>query len=328
MQLTDAAAAPAAAPPPPPSPMSAADAPVFALALHGKLGTWQQSASGLDKMETHGQPNIFQDSLDQMMAVASFAHEQFRRHLIEPNMRQGVTVRCFLHSWNPEAAGRLNALYDAYAGRHEPSPPRQGTSATVLSQHLSMLRVLQLVNASRPLPQMVFVSRFDLLLFADLQFPPLLDADLWLPNHCINALGLQRNASQAVSETCGCISNGKNACGSNRGLALVPPRASRYISYRARSMGPVGDHNSFVLDYFFIATVPVALSFTDIYTNHSEYTNLIHKQLLWKAVSSWSHFFWTAHINFFLPSSVTVRFGPLLHTRDFQLVRFYPSGLE
>ena len=329
--------------------------PVFALALHGKVGSWRKSATNLEKMEARGVPTILADALGELMGVASLAHDQFRQHLIEPNQRQGVTVRCFLHSWNPEAGKQLDMLYQPHASRHEPTMPHKGPA---MSQHLSMLHVMrasltsltptfvpfatplfsdaspafplpfhkQLVNASRPLPQMVFVSRLDLLLFTDVKLPALLNADLLLPNHCVRQR-FSQNRSDAISQACGCSQ--QKCYGRHRAARLPrPPRVSDYV-YKARNHLSVGvDYSGFLLDYFFIATPDIALSFTDIYTKANEYRRFVRKIHGGKWMPQWSHFYWAVHVNYFLPPSTRVRFGPLMHERDFNLARFHPFGAE
>ena len=286
--------------------------------------------------------------LGELMGVASLAHDQFRQHLIEPNQRQGVTVRCFLHSWNPEAGKQLDMLYQPHASRHEPTMPHKGPA---MSQHLSMLHVMrasltptfvpfatplfsdaspafplpfhkQLVNASRPLPQMVFVSRFDLLLYTDVKLPALLNADLLLPNHCIRAR-FSQNGSDTISQACGC---GQQKC-YRRHRAARPPRVSHYVN-NANHLSVGVDYSGFLLDYFFIATPDIALSFTDIYTKANEYRSFVRKIHGGYRLPQWSHFYWAVHVNYFLPPSTRVRFGPLMHERDFTLARFHPFGVE
>ena len=323
--------------------------PVFALALHGKLGSWRKSATKLEYMEAHGAPTFLADALGELMGIASLAHDQFRQHLIEPNQRQGVTVRCFLHSWNPEAGKQLDMLYQPHASRHEPTMPHKGPA---MSQHLSMLHVMrasltptfvpfatplfsdaspafplpfhkQLVNASRPLPQMVFVSRFDLLLYTDVKLPALLNADLLLPNHCILAR-FSQNVSDTISQACGC---GQQKC-YRRHRAARPPRVSHYVHNVAKHLSVGVDYSGFLLDYFFIATPDIALSFTDIYTKANEYRSFVRKIHGGYRLPQWSHFYWAVHVNYFLPPSTRVRFGPLMHERDFTLARFHPFGVE
>ena len=293
--------------------------PVFALALHGKVGSWRKSATKLENMEEHGAPTFLADALGELMGVASLAHDQFRQHLIEPNQRQGVTVRCFLHSWNPEAGKQLNMLYQPHASRHEPTMPHKGPA---MSQHLSMLHVMRLVNASRPLPQMVFVSRFDLLLYTDVKLQALLNADLLLPNHCILAR-FSQNVSDTISQACGC---GRKKC-HRRHRASRPPTVSHYVN-NAKHLSVGVDYSGFLLDYFFIATPDIALSFTDIYTKANEYRRFVRKIHGGKWMPQWSHFYWAVHVNYFLPPSTRVRFGPLMHARDFTLARFFQSGVD
>jgi hypothetical protein len=270
-------------------------------------------------MEAHGAPTFLADALGELMGVASLAHDQFRQHLIEPNQRQGVTVRCFLHSWNPEAGKQLDMLYQPHASRHEPTMPHKGPA---MSQHLSMLHVMRLVNASRPLPQMVFVSRFDLLLYTDVKLPALLNADLLLPNHCILAR-FSQNVSDTISQACGC---GRKKC-HRRHRASRPPTVSHYVN-NAKHLSVGVDYSGFLLDYFFIATPDIALSFTDIYTKANEYRSFVRKIHGGYRLPQWSHFYWAVHVNYFLPPSTRVRFGPLMHERDFNLARFHPFGAE
>ena len=47
-----------------------------------------------------------------------------------------------------------------------------------------------------------------------------------------------------------------------------------------------------------------------------------------RGLPAWAHFFWSAHLHFFLPEGVAVRFLPQTKGLDFGLARYWAFGID
>lgn len=195
----------------------------IALALHGKLGTWLRSASELHidraaSSRTRG--------ADGVASVAVTAAGSFTQHLIQPNRRRGLRLEVFVHSWSTEAAHALDTRLKPAASLYEELIHED----KVLSQHLSIKRVLSLVrnhslaaassSFSSSSFDLVFVSRIDLFFYSDLLLDGLSADTVWLPQYCQQrwrGLAVEEPLVRAAQrETCGCSERWVSLLGSYR----------------------------------------------------------------------------------------------------------------
>ena len=75
--------------------------------------------------------------------------------------RFNETIGVFIHSWNPEMADLLTELYAPLASEHEPVHKKL---RSLLSQHLSMKKVLALVPGG---VRLIMLARLDLLFYTE-----------------------------------------------------------------------------------------------------------------------------------------------------------------
>lgn len=152
----------------------------YALLLHGKLGSWKQSASERDASSVKRNSSIAGQA-----SFAHFAHASLWRHVVLAHRARGAQLSVVIHSWNPELASLLDGWYRPNASAHEASLPVD----KVASQHYSIKRGMALLSGlAGPRPSLVMVARLDLLLFSDVLLPslPASRLSLFLPHHCIS----------------------------------------------------------------------------------------------------------------------------------------------
>ena len=129
----------------------------------------------------------------------------------------------------------------------------------------------------------------------------------------------------ATSVACGC--EGRQCSRHSligRGALLQRAYASRFVApwLKGTLKKANADYSSFVLDYFLIASPAVARSFGDIARDTASYPARWRERRV-NGLPDWSHFYWSAHINFAMNrSQVTVGFlDGFLWFRDFALAR-------
>ena len=342
-------------------------APSVALVLHGRLGSWLHAASDLPgqrRVEANGRVSnaTADDELAErrryrsassshaaIRAFARFTHSSLWRHVVEANRRAGARVRVVVHSWSPEVGDVLDALYKPAASLHEPVIP---TLNKVVSQHLSMQRALKLLDGLREPPDdLIMVARLDLLLFTDVPLASLAatqrarrgDANggrallaapssadvLYLPHTCVpSRLRLPAwqwaHESTVLQRTCSGSTDGRVP----KGRRMVPSQLSRYAGQQPPKL-PEHDFTHFVLDYWFIASPPVAASFAGLADALPEATAALRTKFSKRrGPPMWSHVYWAQHVlSSLLPSGVALRFM-LLHETDFNLARFWRFGAD
>lgn len=311
-----------------PRPLSDGRVRRLAVCLHGKLGTWHRSASELHA-DRHASSQA--RGADGVASVAAVAAESFATHVIEPNQRRGLAVDVFIHSWSTEAGRTLDARLTPAASIYEPPIHRD----KVLSQHLSIKRVLSLLgNHSRSF-DLAFVSRIDIHFYAELRLDGLGHQSVWLPRYCqqrLHGLGVDEpSVSAAAKRSCGCSKQW---------------RPSRYCSPGAKSVfaeRPTAQHimrgpqfarlghkisaNAVVNDVWFVAPPELAHTWTWIYDSHEQYTRELAKHLFGSsrvAHRLYAHFYWALHVRDVL-APAGVRLGYL--QSDFAIARHCMYGV-
>ena len=182
-----------------------------------------------------------------------------------------------------------------------------------------MIRVLGLLDRRT---EYVMVGRYDVTWFTPLRLDGLDAHSLWLPHYCMPRL--HARAAAPIEK----------ACGSDRGALAEPPYGARLVPDRryARQVDRSADYNTFVLDYWFVASVEVALTFGAIYHEHSGYTRQLSTGL-GTSPPNWMHFFWAHHISTLLrrsarpPALKRVRFVAQ-HEVAFNLARHWRGGAD
>ncbi|KAL3905260.1 MAG: hypothetical protein SGPRY_010973 [Prymnesium sp.] len=107
---------------------------------------------------------------------------------------------------------------------------------------------------------------------------------------------------------------------------MVPPRLSHYGNTHGRALRPADDLSLFVLDYFFISSFEIALSFGEISMKLEVYRDQIRNHVGTRFIPWWSHVVWSWHIRTTLaPMGVRPSFI-LQHEVDFSLARFWRYG--
>ena len=295
-----------------------------ALCLHGMLGTWDAASSQL--------PNASSTSWRQQQ-FARFTHASIWQHVVRANREAGRSLDVYLHSWNPGLGPLLDELYQPRASLHEPVRTQLDK---VGSQHLSLKRVLALVprgieggysGDADDGGLLIMVSRYDVLFFNDV----LLDvaslapigASLWLPRACEPLHGSAARHSATINAACGCPLD-RPACGTLEG----PPDVGYLLGFStALQLRPARwRFNLMTTDWWFVASRRVAASFGAIYERRNRYDAVLKR--IKRGLPAWAHFFWSAHLHFFLPEGVAVRFLPQTKGLDFGLARFWAFGVD
>ena len=312
----------------PPSVRSEHDVRV-AMCFHGLLAAWKGR---------HAPPAADQ-AVNATRSLAKFAAASIHKHVLSPARAAGVAVAVFIHSWNPELAGVLDALYAPAASLHE--PPQLGLKP-VRSQHLSMHRAISMVP---PQVALIMVSRLDLLFYTDLHLaqllvaanrrpmPPAIAPSLWLPHTCqlnIDAPPAEQRAIQAecgcrvcTRETAGGCTPGGHvpSCKGPNGLGTLV-EAPSLERLGVRWAKPEAQHGMYVLDWWFVATADIARSFTQLTDNFTYYDRAVRRRARGEL---WAHQYWAHHITHVLPPRAAPRFL-LLDGQDFTLARFVRRG--
>jgi hypothetical protein len=191
-----------------------------------------------------------------------------------------------MHSWSlPRLGTAMDALYGPHASKHEPEP--KGLSK-VQSQHTSLAVVLDICKGYAP--DLVFVSRHDLMLTSSLPVNTLLVDRVYLPSFCMPVFDKSSAHHVALSKVC---------AGAN-GHLLMPYHVSRNAPFpRTQNVSKVG-FGSFVPDYFFIANLSVSQSFASL-ANSTIYQHHLHLGIraakhAGGRFNLWTHYFWAFHI--------------------------------
>ena len=283
----------------------------IALVLHGRLATWTSSASRSQHMMGCGNGSAYVQSL---LSAARFAHESIWEHVVLANERSGLRVRVYLHSWSPEAGALLSRLYQPQNSLHE--RPIPGLDK-VRSQALSLSRALAMVPTTQD-TALVVVTRYDLIFYRDLLLEGLLrereSTGLWLPQLCLQAVGLSPSDAVPMHTACGCV--GSHRCSSQRQVtrgSLLEAPYLRWASARVRqSLGAAG--YAFVDDRLFVATLPVAHSFATIYQHRPRYDSWLaqlanQSDWLKSGGALWMHYYFAVHIEMIVAREMGVGIG-------------------
>lgn len=300
----------------------------LAICLHGRLGTFSAAAN---KLQANPKCASTAENYGRSVeGLARFAASSFQERVIDANRRAGRQVSVYLHSWNPEVGKLLDGLYLPRASLHEP-PIRLDK---VSSQHLSMKRVLQLLG--KHTPELLLVSRYDLIFYADLPLDrTLLSAELWFPQACITiAESMRMNATRALCGfRPGITPHSARSRFVGRGALMGAPTIARVYPGNLTRFVPAianwsANWHSTMLDYFFVARRSTAESFAAIYDHRRKYDAVLRNSSGPRLkLPTWSHFYWAAHVNHFLPEHARVGFLPILHMRDFTLTRRFWHGV-
>ena len=267
----------------------------LAVCLHGKIGTWRRSATELHN-DRHASSRT--RGVAEVISLAAVAAVSIAERVVEPNKRAGLDVAIYLHSWSPEVKDALEARLTPAASLYEDPVHKD----KVLSQHLSIKRVLNLMDTNRPPPRaydLVLVSRLDIYFYSDLALHALpRTTSAWLPEFCQerrHGLGVTQPATrERVRRVCGCLKGRCHVAGMPNipliGFAEVPtpqrlfrdPASWRWRPLpgsRYRALEPALSFNAIVNDVWFVATPAVARSFSWIYDSHEHYLRELRQQL-------------------------------------------------
>ena len=115
----------------------------LAICLHGKIGTWIRSGTQLHE-DRHASSRT-RGAAD-AVAIARIGATSILERVMNPSRRHGIDVTAFVHSWSPEVESTLDAIISPRASQYEPLIHTD----RVLSQHLSIKRVLALMDSAEP----------------------------------------------------------------------------------------------------------------------------------------------------------------------------------
>ena len=282
-----------------------------ALLLHGRLG-------GFRDPTYRGDVSHYNTSRQEALLLAKLSHFSIKRRVLEPNSL-GVAWRVYIHSWNPEFGGMLDALWQPRASLHEPVDP---SLPKVRSQHLSMKNALKLLAADRGSASadgLVLVARLDLFMKTELRLPtaPTTGQEsVWLLHQCetisnTDDTTFTRRQLSQVRASCGCgikdasAAEWKAGCLGGRlqfpfitGRTLGGFRQTRAVFGKTFG-GFDANFNGFLNDWMFVATMRVAESFVAIYDRHSDYQSAlraIRGKHPTTRIEEWAHFYWALHV--------------------------------
>lgn len=166
----------------------------LAVALHGVVPTGTSASYLLHHTECTTSSFGYNDSLAAHIRLVSGA---LIRHVVDANVRAGIKVSVYVHSWSPAARKLIDELLFPVASIHEVPNLRLNKQQ---SQALSAKKVLSLIP---PWYSYVYLARHDVLLFSNVLVsdlkPP---AQLWLPQSCVTVVS--RQAAVAALQACGC----------------------------------------------------------------------------------------------------------------------------
>ena len=253
----------------------------LAIVLHGKIGGMMPMVS-----EVPGSSMLRVRSVEGASASPSMmalCYASLLQHVIAPNRRRGTRVEIFGHSWSPEVAGLLDALYQPTRSVHEfPRSDLKCPASRVLSREclrtvshlLGMRRAIEVKMAEERERGIafdsVYIGRWDVLWNRPLSLPSLpgwaarTANTFWLPHHCVPRSGEPLRNVRLKSDVCG--GHGKGWRG--------PPAAKEC---RGDHRPCAGDMSSkareyFLLDWWTIASSSAAadLFCLGMHANHTQ----------------------------------------------------------
>ena len=205
----------------------------LAIVLHGKIGGMPPMAPDvpLGGMIVPTSSLMQVRSVDGASASSSMlalSYASLFQHVIAPNRRRGIQVDIFGHSWSPEVAGLLDALYQPTRSLHEPSRRdlkcpavdrvRLKECMRTVSHLLGIRRAIEVkVDEERERGKRfdsVYIGRWDVLWNRPLSLPSLpgwatrTATTFWLPHHCAPRLGEPARRVLLKSAVCGGPANG------------------------------------------------------------------------------------------------------------------------
>ena len=305
----------------------------IALVLHGRIGIWRTRSSHIDDANVvwlANAPHLWKKAPKTMAGIdlnaslhttligfAAFGRGSLWQHVVAPNRAAGIEIGIFLHSWHAEIATALDAMYRPQASRHELVNRKLNS---VQSQHLSMKTALGLMSdhemASGRKYDLVMVTRFDILYFRPLLFSELGAGSLWLPHWC-HRYPLDATSGMLVRAACG------NWPGHGEGYMVHPATVAGIDPRMKNKVSRDADYDFAYLDWWFIATPAIAVTFGQIYDEYKEYKAGLERVAA--KLAPWSHFFWGWHINRKLRMRRSVQYF-LYEGVDFRLARHWHFG--
>ena len=198
----------------------------LAIVLHGKIGGMTPMAPDVSTTSMMRVRSV--DGAPASSSMMALSYASLLQHVIAPNRRRGIQVDIFGHSWSPEVAGLLDALYQPTRSLHE--PPRGDLKCPAVdhvflkecfrtvSHLLGIRRAIEVkVDEERARGKRfdsVYIGRWDVLWNRPLSLPSLpgwatrTANTFWLPHHCVPRLGEPATRVPLKSAVCGGPANG------------------------------------------------------------------------------------------------------------------------
>ena len=263
----------------------------LAIVLHGKIGGMMPMASDVPTASIMRVRSVEGASASSSMMALCYA--SLLQHVIAPNRRRGIQVEIFGHSWSPEVAGLLDALYQPTRSLHE--LPRSDLRCPVVdrvmlkecvrtvSHLLGIRRAIEVKMAEERERgkkfDSVYIGRWDVLWNRPLSLPSLpgwaarTANTFWLPHHCVPRHGEPARNVQLKSAVCG---------GSAKGWRGPPGAQECRFDHRPCA----GDMSSKAREYFLLDWWTVASSSAaadtfclGMHANHTELWDTTVKRL-------------------------------------------------
>ena len=263
----------------------------LAIVLHGKIGGMMPMASDVPTASMMRVRSVEGASASSSMMALSYA--SLLQHVIAPNRRRGIQVDIFGHSWSPEVAGLLDALYQPTRSLHE--LPRSDLRCPVVdrvmlkecvrtvSHLLGIRRAIEVKMAEERERgkkfDSVYIGRWDVLWNRPLSLPSLpgwaarTANTFWLPHHCVPRSGEPARNVKLKSAVCG---------GSGKGWR-GPPGAKECRSDHRPCGGDMSSkaREYFLLDWWTVASSSAAADTfcLGMHANHTELWDTTVKRL-------------------------------------------------
>ena len=263
----------------------------LAIVLHGKIGGMVPMVSDVPTASMMRVRSVEGASASSSMMALSYA--SLLQHVIAPNRRRGIQVDIFGHSWSPEVAGLLDALYQPTRSLHE--LPRSDLRCPVVdrvmlkecvrtvSHLLGIRRAIEVKMAEERERgkkfDSVYIGRWDVLWNRPLSLPSLpgwaarTANTFWLPHHCVPRSGEPARNVKLKSAVCG---------GSGKGWR-GPPGAKECRSDHRPCGGDMSSkaREYFLLDWWTVASSSAAADTfcLGMHANHTELWDTTVKRL-------------------------------------------------
>jgi hypothetical protein len=155
-------------------------------------------------------------------SMMALCYASLLQHVIQPNRRRGLRVEVFGHSWSPEIAGLLDALFQPTRSLHEPARTNLVCPAQRVLYRECLRTVSHLLGIRRSIElkmaeerqrgityDSVYIGRWDVLWNRPLSLPSLpgwtarTANTFWLPHHCSARNGEPSRSTPLKSAICG-----------------------------------------------------------------------------------------------------------------------------